>query len=77
MKVVAIGIGQCGCNIADELYAINNYSKSVFHRNTAILTDAFAVNTDETDLGSLRHIPQDRSHRITIGTSRTHGHGDP
>jgi len=75
MKVVAIGIGQCGCNIADELYAINNYSKSVFHRNTAILTDAFAVNTDETDLGSLRHIPQDRSHRITIGTSRTHGHG--
>ena len=75
MKIVAIGIGQCGCNIADELYAINNYSKSFFHRNIEILTDAFAVNTDETDLGSLRHIPRDRSHRIAIGASKTHGHG--
>ncbi|MFC2042229.1 hypothetical protein ACFLTV_01855 [Chloroflexota bacterium] len=75
MKIVAIGIGQCGCNIADELYAINNYSKTFFHRNIEILTDAFAVNTDETDLGSLRHIPKDRSHRIAIGASRTHGHG--
>ncbi|MFC2041880.1 hypothetical protein ACFLTV_00010 [Chloroflexota bacterium] len=75
MKIVAIGIGQCGCNIADELYAINNYSKSFFRRNIEILTDAFAVNTDETDLGSLRHIPKDRSHRIVMGASRTHGHG--
>lgn len=75
MKIVAIGIGQCGCNIADELYAINNYSKSSFHRKIEILTDAFAINTDETDLGSLRHIPGDRSHRIAIGASRTHGHG--
>ena len=32
MKIVAIGIGQCGCNIADEFHAINNYSKSFFGR---------------------------------------------
>jgi cell division GTPase FtsZ len=75
MKIVAIGIGQCGCNIADEFYAINNYSKSFFGRRIEILTDAFAVNTDDTDLSSLKHIPRDMSHRIVIGTTRTSGHG--
>ena len=57
MKIVAIGVGQCGCNIADEFYAINNYSKSFFGRRIEIVTDVFAINTDETDLSSLRHIP--------------------
>jgi len=75
VKIVAIGIGQCGCNIADEFYAINNYSKSFLGRKIEILTDAFAVNTDETDLATLRHIPRDRRHRIAIGTARTFGHG--
>jgi len=75
MKIVAIGIGQCGCNLADEFYAINNYSKSFFGRRIEILTDAFAINTDETDLTSLRHIPKDRRHRIAIGMARTFGHG--
>ena len=75
MKIVAIGIGQCGCNIVDEFYAINNYSKSFFGRRIEVLTDAFAINTDETDLASLRHIPRDRRHRIAIGMARTFGHG--
>lgn len=75
MKIVVIGIGQCGCNIADEFYAINNYSKSFISRKIEILTDAFAINTDETDLAALRHIPKDRRHRIAIGTARTFGHG--
>ena len=75
MKIVAIGIGQCGCNIADEFYAINNYSKSFFGRKIEILTEAFAINTDETDLTSLRHIPMDRRHRIVMGLSKTFGHG--
>jgi len=75
MKIIAIGIGQCGCNLADEFYAINNYSKSFFSRGIEILTDAFAINTDETDLASLRHIPKDRRHRIAIGMTRTFGHG--
>jgi len=75
MKVVAIGIGQCGCNIADEFYAINNYSKSFFGRKIEILTEAFAINTDETDLTSLRHIPRDRNHRIIMGLTKTFGHG--
>jgi cell division GTPase FtsZ len=75
MKIVAIGIGQCGCNIADEFYAINNYSRSFFGRNLEILTEAFAINTDETDLTSLKHIPKDRNHRIVMGLSQTFGHG--
>jgi len=75
MKLVAIGIGQCGCNIADEFYAVNEYSKSFFGRRIEILTDAFAINTDDTDLSSLKHIPRDISHRIVIGTTRTAGHG--
>jgi len=75
MKIVVVGIGQCGCNIADEFYHINNYSKLFLHRGIEILTDAFAVNTDETDLGGLTHIPKDKHHRIVIGTMRTFGHG--
>ena len=67
MKIVVIGIGQCGCNISDEFYAVNNYSKSIFGHRIEILTDAFAVNTDDTDLSSLKHIPRDMSHRIVIG----------
>ena len=75
MKIVAIGIGQCGCKIADQFYAINNYSNSFFGRRIEILTDAFAVNTDDTDLSSLKHIPRDMGHRIVIGATRTSGHG--
>lgn len=75
MKVIAIGIGQCGCNIADEFYTINKYSKSFFGGRIEILTEAFAINSDETDLTSLRHIPKDRNHRIIMGITKTFGHG--
>jgi cell division GTPase FtsZ len=75
MKVVAVGIGQCGCNIADEFYAINNYARSYLHRNMEIVTDAFAINTDEADLTGLRFVPRDKHHRIIIGTMKTFGHG--
>lgn len=75
MKIVAVGIGQCGCNIVDEFYATNSYGKSFFNRGIEILTDAFAVNTDEVDLVGLRHIPKDRKHRMVIGSMKTLGHG--
>ena len=75
MKIVAIGIGQCGCNIVDEFYNINNYARSFFNRRIEILTDAFAFNTDEADLAGLRYVPKDRHHRIIVGAMRTHGHG--
>ena len=73
MKIVVIGFGQCGCNIADQFYAINAHAKSAFSRRIEILTDAFAVNTDEADLGGFKHIPIDRHHRIVIGGVRTLG----
>jgi len=75
MKLVVVGFGQCGCNIADQFYALNSHAKSLFTRRIEILTDAFAVNTDEADLGGFRHIPTDRHHRIVIGGVRTFGHG--
>jgi len=75
MKIVVVGFGQCGCNIADQFYALNSHARSLFTRRIEILTDAFAVNTDEADLGGFRHIPTDRHHRIVIGGVRTFGHG--
>lgn len=75
MKLVIVGFGQCGCNIADEFYVVNKYAKSIFNRNIEILTDAFAVNTDEADLGGFRNIPSDKGHRILIGHMKTFGHG--
>ncbi len=75
MKLAVVGLGQCGCNIADAFYSVNSYSESFFHGRLEILTDAFAVNTDEADLGSFKHIPKDKSHRILIGTMAAFGHG--
>jgi cell division GTPase FtsZ len=75
MKIVVVGFGQCGCNIADQFYALNGHARSLFSRRIEILTDAFAVNTDEADLGGFKHIPTDRHHRVVIGGVRTFGHG--
>lgn len=75
MKISVIGVGQCGCNIADEFWNINNYYRPIFARGIEIVVDAFAVNTDETDLAGIRHIPKDKHHRIVFGTSKTYGHG--
>jgi cell division GTPase FtsZ len=75
MKLLVIGLGQCGCSIADQFCALDNYSRSCLNRRIAILTDAFAVNTNEADLGSFKNIPNDKHHRILLGTLRTFGHG--
>jgi len=75
MKLVVIGLGQCGCNIAEQFCAVNDYAKSFFNRRIEIFTDVLAVNTNEADLGSFSHIPNDKNHRILIGNTRTLGHG--
>ncbi len=75
MKLSIIGLGQCGCNVADIFYELNQYSQSFFNRRISIVTDTFAINTDEADLGGFRHIPRDKGHRILIGTMATFGHG--
>jgi len=73
MKLVVIGLGQCGGRIADEFAKLNKKAKS--QRNIEIVTGAFAVNTDSADLSGLTTIKRDYQHRILIGGRKTGGHG--
>ena len=73
MKLVVIGLGQCGNRIADEFARLNNRAKST--RGIEIITGAFAVNTDAADLTGLSTIKSDFQHRILIGGRKTGGHG--
>ena len=73
MKLVAIGLGQCGGRIADEFARLNKRAKS--NRGIEIVTGAYAVNTDAADLSGLTHIGRDYQHRILIGGRKTGGHG--
>ena len=73
MKIVVIGMGQCGGRIADEFAKLNNRARS--QRGIEIVTGAFAVNTDAADLSGLVAIRRDYQHRILIGGRKTGGHG--
>ena len=73
MKLVVIGLGQCGGRIADEFSRLNR--KAVSQRGIEIVTGAFAVNTDIADLSGLHRIRPDYQHRILIGGRKTGGHG--
>jgi cell division GTPase FtsZ len=73
MKIVAVGLGQCGGRIADEFAQLNRRARG--QRGIEIVTGAFAVNTDAADLSGLAHISADYQHRILIGGRRTGGHG--
>ena len=65
MKLVVVGLGQCGGRLADEFARMDK----------GIITGAFAVNTDEADLTGLKKIPTDYQHRILLGGRKTSGHG--
>lgn len=67
MKVVVVGLGQCGGRLADELAEMN------IGMNT--ITGAFAMNTDEAELSGLWNIPSDYQHRILVGGRKTGGQG--
>ena len=73
MKLVVIGVGQCGGRIADEFARIGK--RATAHRGIEIITDALAVNTDEADLSGLRNIRTDFRHRVLLGGRKTGGHG--
>jgi len=73
MKLVVVGFGQCGGNIADEFSRLSKRARS--QRGMEIITGAFAVNTDAADLSGLQTIKPDYQHRILIGGRRTGGHG--
>lgn len=73
MKLVVIGLGQCGGRLADEFARLNLRARQT--RGMDILVDAFAVNSDTTDLTGITTIKADHHHRILIGAETTRGHG--
>ena len=73
MKLVVIGLGQCGCRIADEFARLNKRARR--QRGIEITPGVFAVNTDAADLSGLTAIGSDYQHRILIGGRKTGGHG--
>jgi len=73
MKLLVIGLGQCGSNIADSFALINKRARA--QRKIEIVTGVFAVNTDVADLTGLKHIKPDYKHRILIGGRKSGGHG--
>lgn len=73
MKLLVIGLGQCGCRIADQFARMARQARA--ERNVTILTGAYAVNSDKTDLTGLTYIQSDYMHRILIGARKTGGHG--
>ena len=73
MKLLVIGFGQCGSNLADGFARLNKRARS--QRRIEIVTGAYAVNTDLADLSGLHNIKSDYQHRILIGGRKAGGHG--
>ncbi len=57
MKLVVIGLGQCGSRIADEFARLNKMAIS--ERGAEICPGVFAVNPDAADLSGLKTIKRD------------------
>jgi len=73
MKLTVIGLGQCGCRIADHFARLN--FKAHGQRKATIAPTVIAVNTDQADLTGLRFIKNDYRHRVLLGLRQTMGHG--
>lgn len=73
MKLIVIGLGQCGGRIADEFTRMGKRAMEM--RNIEIIVDSFAVNTDTADMATIQTIKPDYQHRILIGAGKTRGHG--
>ncbi len=73
MKLLVIGLGQCGGRIADRFVRLSKRAHA--QRHIDIIADTFAVNTDVADLSGLRTIKSDYQHRILIGGQKANGHG--
>ena len=69
MKLMVIGLGQCGGRIADEFAKLNKRARR--NRGIEIITGCFAVNTDAADLTGLPTIKRYFQHRILIGCRKT------
>ena len=74
MKLVVVGTGQGGSNIADEFVALSKWVWKNRHiriftggKNDPLYTGAFAINLGAADLYGLKHIPQTDNHSILLG----------
>lgn len=73
MKLMVIGLGQCGSRLVDEFCRVGHTAKG--ERKATIVTGAYTVNTDQADLTGLKYVKSDYLHRIVIGARKTWGHG--
>jgi cell division GTPase FtsZ len=73
MKLTVIGLGQCGCRVADHFARLNLKARS--ERKASIAPIVIGVNTDQADLTGLTYIKKDYMHRVLIGLRQTLGHG--
>jgi cell division GTPase FtsZ len=73
MKLMIIGLGQCGNRIADEFARLGNKARK--ERGVKVITDAFAVDTDASGMGGLQFISSHQDKRIVIGEAKTKSHG--
>jgi cell division GTPase FtsZ len=73
VRLLVIGLGQCGGKIADEFARLGIRAR--MQRQMNIITGAFAVNTDVADLSGLTAIRPNYQNRILIGGKKTGGHG--
>ena len=73
MKLMIIGLGQCGNRIADEFTRLGNRAQR--ERGAKVITDAFAVDTDASAMGGLQFISSHQDKRIVIGEAKTKSHG--
>ncbi len=67
MKLAMIGVGQAGGKLLDAFLARDKQA------GTNIVRAAVAVNTAESDLSGLEHVPEEN--RLLIGQTRVSGHG--
>ncbi|MFH1651594.1 MAG: tubulin/FtsZ family protein [Chloroflexota bacterium] len=73
MKLVVVGLGQCGGRIADEFARLNQRARS--RRGLDVINGTYAVNTDAADLSGLTNIKKGYQNRVLIGGRKTGGHG--
>ena len=76
MKLVVVGAGQGGSNIADEFVVLGKWVWKNRHvriftggENDPISRGVFAVNLGAGDLYGLKHIPHTEDHTILLGTT--------
>jgi cell division GTPase FtsZ len=73
MKLMIIGLGQCGNRIADEFAHLGDRAKR--ERGAKVITDAYAIDTDAPAMKGLQFIKSNKDHRIVIGEAKTKSHG--